>query len=132
MKKGHTVLEAKRYGVYSCYRNTPLLEAAQKMVTEDISSLVVLNDDGYLTGIITRTDVVRAYLQNDGWENFPVADFMSADVITVSPKATLAEVAKLLQERHIHRVVVVREEDGGKQRAVAIVSDSDLLYHMIK
>jgi CBS domain-containing protein len=131
MKKGRTVLEAKRYGVYSCYRNTPLLEASRKMVTEDISSLVVLDDEGYLTGILTRTDLVRAYLENDEWENLPVSKYMSEHVITVQPKAGLMDVAKLLQEKHIHRVVVVREEDG-KQRAVAVISDSDLVYHMIK
>lgn len=131
MKKGHTVLEAKRYGIYSCYLNTPLLEATRKMVTEDISSLVVLDNQGYLSGIITRTDMVRAYLKNEDWDKLPVSDFMSAEVVTVDPKATLKEVASLLQEKHIHRVVVVRVEDG-KQRAVAVVSDSDLLYHMIK
>lgn len=131
MKKGRTVLEAKRYGIYSCYRNTPLLEASRKMVTEDISSLVVLDDQGYLTGIITRTDLVRAYLEHEDWENLPVADYMSEDVITVYPKATLLEVANLLQEKHIHRVVVIRDEDG-KQRAIAVISDTDILYHMIK
>lgn len=131
MKKGNTVLEAKRYGIYSCYHNTPLLEAARKMVTEDISSLIVLDSEGFLTGILTRTDLVRAYINNDEWENLPVSDFMSSEVITVDPKATLMEVASLLQEKHIHRVVVVRLEDG-KQRAVAVVSDSDLVYHMIK
>lgn len=131
MKKGHTVLEAKRYGIYSCYHNTPLLEAARKMVTEDISSLVVLDNEGFLTGIITRTDLVRAYLKDDSWEDLPVSDYMSSEVVTVDPKATLMEVASLLQEKHIHRVVVVRVEDG-KQRAVAVVSDSDLVYHMIK
>lgn len=131
MKKGHTVLEAKRYGIYSCYHNTPLLEAARKMVTEDISSLVVLDNEGYLTGIITRTDLVRAYINNETWEKLPVSEYMSSEVVTVDPKATLMEVATLLQEKHIHRVVVVRVEDG-KQRAVAVVSDSDLLYHMIK
>lgn len=131
MKKGRTVLEAKRYGVYSCYRNTPLLEVSRKMVTEDISSLVILDDDGYLTGIITRTDLVRAYLENEDWEKLPVSAYMSSNVVTVSTKATLLEVAKLLLENRIHRVVVIREENN-KNRAVAIVSDSDLVYHMIK
>jgi CBS domain-containing protein len=131
MKRGNSVLEAKRYGIYSCYQNTPLLEASRKMVTEDISSLVVLDNQGFLSGILTRTDLVRAYLNNDAWEELPVSDFMSTEVVTVDPKATLMDVASLLQEKHIHRVVVVRLEDG-KQRAVAVVSDSDLLYHMIK
>lgn len=131
MKTGRTVLEAKRYGVYSCYQNTPLLEASRKMVNEDISSLVVLDDQGYLSGIITRTDLVRAYMENKEWEKLPVSQYMSENVVVVDPKATLMEVAKLLQEKHIHRVVVTREEDG-KQRAVAVVSDSDLVYHMIR
>lgn len=131
MKQGRTVLEAKRYGVYSCYRSTPLLEASRKMVTEDISSVVVLDDEGFLTGIITRTDIVRAYLETDDWETQTVSEYMSPEVVTVDPKASLLEVARLLQEKHIHRVVVVREEDGRK-RAVAVVSDSDLVYHMIK
>ncbi len=131
MKQGRTVLEAKRYGVYSCYHNTPLLEASRKMVTEDISSIVVLDDEGYLSGIVTRTDLVRAYLENDEWETKLVSDYMSPEVVTVNPKASLLEVARLLQDKHIHRVVVVRDEDGRK-RAVAVVSDSDLVYHMIK
>jgi CBS domain-containing protein len=131
MKEGRTVLEAKRYGIYSCYENTLLLEASRKMVTEDISSLVVLNLEGFLAGIITRTDIVRAYLEHDDWEELPVGNFMSKQVVTVEPKTTLMKVAELLQEKHIHRVVVVREENGYK-RAVAVFSDSDLLYHMVK
>jgi CBS domain-containing protein len=131
MKKGRTVLEAKRYGIFSCYKTTPLLEASRKMVNEDISSLVILDNDGYLAGIVTRTDLIRAYIENDEWETLPVGNFMTGDVVTVSPKATLMEVAKLLLENHIHRVVVVREEEG-RPRAVAVVSDSDLVYHMVK
>ncbi|MFN2198546.1 MAG: cyclic nucleotide-binding/CBS domain-containing protein [Anaerolineales bacterium] len=131
MKQGRTVLEAKRYGIYSCYQNTPLIEASRKLVSEDISSLVVLDDQGYLTGIITRTDLVRAYLENEDWENLPVGDYMSEDVITVYPKATLLEVANLLQQKHIHRVVVIREEDGNP-RAISVISDTDILYHMVK
>lgn len=131
MKEGRTILEAKSYGVYSCYNQTPLGEAARKMVSEDISSVVIMDMDGYLTGILTRTDLVRAYLENENWDELPAEEYMSSSVVTVSPKATLMEVATLLQNHHIHRVVVVRE-DNGKFRAVAVVSDSDLLAQMIK
>ena len=40
-------------------------------------------------------------------------------------------VANLLLEHHIHRVVVVRDENG-KHKPVAVVSDTDLIYHMVK
>jgi CBS domain-containing protein len=56
---------------------------------------------------------------------------MSQQVVTVSPDDQLRQVADLLLEKHIHRVVVVREENG-KQKPVAVVSDSDLVYHLMK
>jgi len=96
MNKDRTVLEAKRYGVYSCYVQTPLIDAARKMVTEDISSLVVLNQDGYLAGILTRTDILRAAVAADDWEILPANQIMSKDVVTVGPQSTLLEVARLL------------------------------------
>ena len=32
-------------------------------------ALVVIDHDGYLAGIITRSDVVRGYLANDDWQS---------------------------------------------------------------
>jgi CBS domain-containing protein len=52
-------------------------------------------------------------------------------VIAVTPEDLLGTVAKLLLDHHIHRVVVVREENG-KQKPMAVVSATDLIYHMMK
>ncbi len=131
MKQSRTVLEAKRFGCYTCYPDTPLADAVHRMVDEDISCVVVVDHDGYLAGIITRNDVLRGYLENDDWQNAPVARYMTQDVITVLPEDQLHDVANLLQEHHIHRVVVVREEQG-KQKPVAVVSEADLVYHLMK
>jgi CBS domain-containing protein len=38
-----TVLQAKRFGVFTCSNNDTLLEVAQRMVEEDISALVVVD-----------------------------------------------------------------------------------------
>jgi CBS domain-containing protein len=126
-----TVMEAKRYGVFGCDRNTTLRSAARRMVEEDISSLVVVDGDGYLAGIITRTDLMRAMISNPDWEIHPVKNFMNTQVVTVSPHTTLQEVARLLLERQIHRIVVVRDEEG-KKRPISVVSDADVVYHMVK
>jgi CBS domain-containing protein len=131
MKKGRTVLEAKRFGCYSCHPDTLMVDAVQQLVKEDISSLVVVDPEGYLVGVITRNDVLRCYLRHDAWETQPVSNFMTRQVVTVTQDALLREVADLLLERHIHRVVVVREEQG-KPRPVAVVSDTDLIYHLMK
>ena len=131
MKQGRTVLEAKRFGCHSCSPDTPLVDAVTQMVDHDISCLVVTGHDGYLAGIITRNDVLRGYLASDDWQRLPVGDYMTQEVITVTPEDLLSTVANLLLEHRIHRVVVVRQEDG-KPKPVAVVSDTDLIYHMMK
>ncbi len=126
-----TVLEAKRLGVYSCYPETTLQDATCRMVARDVSALVVVDRRGYLRGIISRTDLLRAYKNGDDWMTQPVSAVMSADVVTVSPEATLDMVADLLLQDHIHRVVVVEREPDGIV-PIAVISDSDFVYHMSK
>ena len=131
MKEGRTVTEAKRFGCYHCHADTPMVDAVRRLVSEDISSLVVTDHDGYLAGVITRIDVLRCYLAHDDGEQQPVGADLSQQVVTVSPDDQLRHVADLLLEKHIHRVVVAREENG-RQKPVAVVSDSDLVYHLMK
>ncbi len=131
MKQSRTVLQSKRYGVFSCRPATTLLAAARQMAQEDVSCLIVVDEPGYLVGIITRFDLVRACIRAGDWESQPVAEFMTADVITVSLETTMFAVANLLLEKQIHRVVAVREENG-RLLPYSVVSASDLVYHMIQ
>jgi signal-transduction protein with cAMP-binding, CBS, and nucleotidyltransferase domain len=126
-----TVMQAKRLGVLTCQRDTRLLDAARQMADEDISALVVVDSGGYLAGIITRTDLLRAHAAHADWTKYKVGDYMNPNVVAVSPAATLTEVRQLLLSNQIHRVVVVRHEEG-KQRPVAVVSAADLIYHMVR
>lgn len=126
-----TVMQAKRFGVLTCSPHTSMLAAAIRMADEDISALVVVDDEGLLNGILSRTDLLRAH--NDGVDcaKTPVSEYMTCDVVTVGLNTTMGEVAKLLAERHIHRVVAVRSE-GERVRPVAVVSAADVLYHFVK
>jgi CBS domain-containing protein len=126
-----TVQEAKRYGVLSCTPDHTLLQAAQRMLAEDVSALVVVDDQGYLRGIISRTDLMRARVHSPSWQTELVSNHMVADVATVSPLTTLREVAGILLDRQIHRVVVVRKEDQ-KLLPISVVSAADIVYHMTK
>jgi CBS domain-containing protein len=74
---------------------------------------------------------VQACLQSEAWESSPVSDVMTREVVTVSPETTMYEVAQLLRDLQIHRVVVVREENG-RSRPISVVSASDLIYHMVQ
>ena len=124
-----TVLDAKRLGIVSCQESDLLETIAMRMADDDISALVVTDRGGHLIGIISRSDLLRAYVESSDWRRAPVGQFMTREVVTVTPETMLIDVAEQLLGRHIHRVVVVRQEEGGL-RPIAVVSDSDLVIDM--
>lgn len=131
MSIDQTVLEAKRYGVLYCGQTQTLQEAALTMAQEDVSALAVVDAQGYLVGLLSRTDLIRALCEGESWREQSVQEYMAQEVICVHTSSTLKEVAHLLLEKQIHRVVVVREEDG-KHRPLGVVSTADIVYHMTK
>jgi CBS domain-containing protein len=131
MSLDQTALQAKRYGVFASEYHTSLAEATRRMVEEDISALVVTDEDGYLAGILSRIDVIRAALHHPDWGDRSVEEFMHREVVTVPMNATLRDVGEILLDHRIHRVVMVREE-AGKVQPLSIISAADLVYHLIK
>lgn len=129
MIERRTVAQAKRLGIVSCRGSDRLAQIATRMADDDISALVVVDDDGFLVGIISRVDLLRACVESRDWRQEPVERHMTREVLTVAPDSYLDEVLEILLTRQIHRVVVVREENGG-QRPIAVISDSDLVCEM--
>lgn len=126
-----SVMQAKRFGVWTIAPDVNLKQVAREMVAHNVSSLVVVDDDGYLEGVITRTDLVRAAHERPDWGNATAADYMMRHVVTVALSDKLEQVMTLLIENHIHRVVAV-ENDHGKLRPVAVLSAADVVYHMVQ
>jgi CBS domain-containing protein len=131
MNLNQTALEAKRLGVFTCERCQDLGDAARTMADEDISALVITDEEGFLRGILSRTDLLRAAVTREDWRTQPIAQFMSQEVVTVPPTATLRDVAEILLDHRIHRVVVTRQEKG-RLRPVSVISAADIVYHMAK
>ncbi len=96
-------------------------ECAKLMVENRISSLPVVENDE-LVGIITTTDLLRAFAEN--FKNrFKVEDIMERNVPTVNRFHTVNHVVEVIEESGIDRVVVV--EDG---KPVGIITPSDLSF----
>ncbi len=131
MKKGRTVLQSKRFGIQSCRHNAALLDATRKMVEAEVNTMIVVDDEGYLEGTISRRDVLRAHLEHDDWATHPVSQYMSRDVVTVSPTTLLHKVAEILTYDEAHQVVVV-EDDNGRQRPIAVITATDLVYLILR
>jgi CBS domain-containing protein len=124
-----SVMQAKRFGVWTTASTATLLEVAREMVDRNISGLVVVDAEGCLEGLITRTDLVRAAHDRRDWMNLTANDYMVRNVVTVHLDDTLQHVMDLLIEHHVHRVVAV-EPENDKLRPIAVLSAADVVYHM--
>lgn len=124
-----TVSDAKRLGISRCLSTTTMREVTAKMTEEDISCLVVVDKEGLLEGIITRTDILRAALADDSWRTTLCRQWMTAAVVTVDPDALLHDAVVLMQQHRVHRIVITKTE-GSRQRPVAVLSSGDIVYHL--
>ena len=118
--------------VITCDPETPVGEVAAIMDRHDISALVVIAGSGEALGVISRTDLVNSrfiqpYMKH--WRGLSARHLMSKPVISVAVNTDIEEAVQLLNDKRIHRLVVV-EKTGGDARPVGILSVTDLARHV--
>jgi CBS domain-containing protein len=126
------VQEWMHRGVITCHSETPVAEIAATLDTNDISALVVVDEGGNALGVISRTDLVNArfiqpYMKH--WRGLNAEHLMTKPVVSVSGDTSVDEAVQLLNEKRIHRLVVV-EKSGVHSRPVGILSVTDLAKHV--
>lgn len=101
--------------------NDTVAEAAKKMWEQQTGSLLVVEGDEQLAGIITERDVLKAAATGVDLGAVTVGEVMGREPITVHPGATLREAAKTMTDNWIRHLPVV---DEGK--LVGVISTRDL------
>jgi CBS domain-containing protein len=100
-------------------------EAAQRMLDTGTNSILVVDADGRLSGLITATDFVSLVRRNDPEDETSVAAFMTRDVVTVGPDDTVEELAEPTAHGYTH--LPVTTDDG---TVVGMVSTTDLTAYV--
>jgi len=101
---------------------TPVAEAGQIFLQKKFGCLPAVCDDYTLEGIITVTDLLRAYIaQSDTASQVGVDSMMQTQVITATPAMALTEVQRMMRDNNIRHVPVVL----GK-RLVGMITDRDI------
>jgi CBS domain-containing protein len=109
----------------TCSAFSTMLEAS--MLFHDVGcGAVPVVDAGQPIGILTDRDVALAVANNPDLGSLPVADFMSKDVFSVAPGASLQEVGTIFGQKSVHRLLVI-DAAGQLQGIVAL---SDLAPHV--
>ena len=84
-----------------------IYDCAKLMKKNHISSVIVVNKDGTLDGLITKTDLVSIFLTH-AVTPLKISKIMTRNVITVMPGDSLLYVESLLIHNKIARIVVQR------------------------
>lgn len=125
--------------------NMALRSAAHLLSQTHITGAPVVNEEGVCIGVISTTDFVRRveeephdpFLEPENgcvcsdWQvtdrsqslEDTVYNYMTPDPVMASPHTPLGELAAMMVEAHIHRVVIV----DGHRRPQGIVSSTDIL-----
>jgi len=95
------------------------------MLDRDIGSLVVVDDDNDLVGILTTTDFVRITADDTATEA-TVADYMTTDVVTATANESINEVAGTMADNGFHHLPVVDNEAG----VIGMLTTADLTAYL--
>jgi CBS domain-containing protein len=126
-------------------QETSLREAARLLSGFHVSGAPVVDDNGRCIGVLSSSDfVARAgeeeaatttthatcfiapwgeLINIDECADNEIRHYMTAEPITVPPTARIGDLARVMVTAHIHRILVVVEQD----RALGVVTSTDIL-----
>ncbi|MBS7623499.1 CBS domain-containing protein [Candidatus Bathyarchaeota archaeon] len=102
--------------------NSTITEVVRKMNKFEVGSVVVVEGERPV-GLITERDILRRVLEVTlAAEALKAKEVMSSPLLTVSSEATVEEAARMMVERHIKKLPVVK--DG---KLIGIVTSTDIV-----
>ena len=99
-------------------------QCATRMETFNIGSVVLVGDSGDIIGILTKTDITKAFAKVYGGQ-YQVKDYMTKKLITCRKTDSLKFGISTMNKNNISRIVVT----DNKGSPVGIISTNDFLKH---
>lgn len=104
------------------------LETVVGMLVEwGIGTVVVVDQDMQVLGILSERDIIRHLSEKKPLEGMTAKDLMTVEVITVDQQATSSELMHLMTENRIRHVPITKDN-----KLVGIVSIGDVVKRMLE
>jgi CBS domain-containing protein len=111
--------------------DAPLSEAVALLEKHHVHGVPVVDATGSLAGVLSQTDLLRARSTEFLWANWPglaVRHLMTSPALTIHRSTPLADAARKMERHHVHRLVVVADDD--EALPIGVVSTTDLVRAM--
>jgi CBS domain-containing protein len=121
-----SVADAMTERPHTISRRATAVEAAKAMLDDDVGSLPVLDDDGFLAGIITDRDIaLRVVAAGRDPNTTTMEEIATPEPHAAGPEESLDEAVERMAAWRIRRLPVV--ENG---QIVGILSQADLVHEV--
>ena len=109
---------------YSSNRKVP--KKLQGRVRQNVSSLLVVDEEGKSIGIVTERDITRGVCIHDVLsKEFKILHLMTSPLLTINPNSSIEIAANLMLQKKVRHLIVV---DGNK--TVGIVTATNFIDYL--
>ena len=106
------------HAAVTCRENESIRDIASRIVTRSVNHIIVVDDQGKITGIVTSWDITRAMAE--GMK--ALADVVSRRVVTAKPDEPLEIASKRMAKHNINALPVIDNEG----KVLGIVTSEDV------
>jgi len=106
------------HAAVTCAENEPIRDIASRIVTRSVNHIIVVDEHGKITGIVTSWDITRAMAEG----RKALADVVSRRVVTAKPDEPLEIASKRMAKHNISALPVIDHEG----RVLGIVTSEDV------
>lgn len=103
--------------------DTNLREISKLMVEKRVGSVLIVDEDGKLRGIVTERDIVFGCAEGWNAEERRAWEVMTENPIAVKPNENILDVIKKMRDLNVRHMPVVDDEG----RPVGVISARDVL-----
>jgi len=120
------ILKEKGAEVWFVAPTTTVFETLHLLSEKEIGAVVVMESDK-LVGIFSERDYVRQAVKDVGTiKHHPVAEYMTRDVVTITPEQTVKDAMVYMTAHHIRHLPVVENE-----KVIGIITIGDVVKTVI-
>ena len=114
--------------VISTTKETPIYEAMELLVNNEITGMPVVDDEMNLVGVITEKDCLRMFYADEEGKNKTVRDFMTHPAVYYNENDSLKTICDFMMINYFRRIPVTTK----KGKVVGILSRPDVIKYILK
>ena len=102
---------ARKSGI-KIFQDQDALLVAKELMLSDIPGAPVVNGDGKFVGFISEVDILGALELGRDISQLTAQEIMVSEQIAIDPSTTIVEAVRIMKERHVMVLPLIRENDG--------------------